>query len=132
MVTLYSVCHIHNHSKSIEQLGIKTNSTLMKLYVILWTGESLTVIMQLTLFIIPRGVGMKAGVSKITLEKYYIGYNALYFFQYTICAGLDLLVLYAYFRLGRRLSTRAVSMVAKNLRKATLQAELAEAEKTQT
>ena len=43
MMTLFSVRHIHKHSQSIEHLGIRTNSTVMKLYVIFWTGMNLTV-----------------------------------------------------------------------------------------
>lgn len=45
--TLFSVLHIHKNSKSIEVLGIKTNSTLMKLYVIFWTTLSLVVLINL-------------------------------------------------------------------------------------
>ena len=36
LTTLFSVRHIHKHSKSIEFLGIRTNSTIMKAYVIFW------------------------------------------------------------------------------------------------
>ena len=41
LITLFSVKHIHKYSKSIKKMGIKTNSTLMKLYVVLWIGLNL-------------------------------------------------------------------------------------------
>ena len=36
LITLTSVRHIHKHSKVIEHLGIKANSTLMKMYAASW------------------------------------------------------------------------------------------------
>lgn len=44
-LTLFSVFHIHKHSKSIEHLGIRTNSSLMKAYVIFWTSLCLVVLL---------------------------------------------------------------------------------------
>ena len=49
LVTLFSVRHIHKHSKSIVQMGIKTNSTVMKLYVVFWISLNLTSLVQLCL-----------------------------------------------------------------------------------
>ena len=45
VITFASVHHIHKHSKSIEHLGIRTNSSLMKAYVILWTSLCFVVLL---------------------------------------------------------------------------------------
>lgn len=49
-------------------------------------------------------------------EKYLIAYNAVYILVYVTCAGLDLLVLFAYYRLGKRLTARQVQLLTENLR----------------
>ena len=40
-VTFASIFHIHRHSKSIESIGVKTNSLLMKIYAVCWTCMNL-------------------------------------------------------------------------------------------
>lgn len=47
-----------------------------------------------------------------------------------LCEGLDLLVLFAYFRLGKRLSTRAANLVTKKLRRDMMIEPSAESEQT--
>ena len=54
-----------------------------------------------------------------TFARYYIAYTSLYTIQYPISSGLDLLVLFAYYRLGKKLSTRAAKLVINNLRSAS-------------
>ena len=47
VTTLFSFWHIHRNTKVIEHLGIRTNSTVMKLYILFFTGLILiTVIMR--------------------------------------------------------------------------------------
>ena len=42
LTSLASFWHIHKHTKTIEHLGIRTNTTAIKLYVLGWTGLTLT------------------------------------------------------------------------------------------
>ena len=37
VITFASMFHIHRNSKSIEYIGVKTNSRLMKVYLAVWT-----------------------------------------------------------------------------------------------
>ena len=124
-LTLFSVFYIHKHSKSIEHLGIRTNSSLMKAYVIFWTSLCFVVLLQMALYLVPRdGHGSwKQHISETKKRKFYISNTSLYFAQYMLCEGLDLLVLFAYFRLGKRLSTRTTKLVTKNLRRANMMSE---------
>ena len=41
IITSTSMYHIHKHSKAIEDIGIKTNSALMKAYAVGWIGLNL-------------------------------------------------------------------------------------------
>ena len=38
LITVVSVRHIHKNSKIIESIGIRTDSKLMKTYVVCWIG----------------------------------------------------------------------------------------------
>ena len=49
LVTLFAARHIHVNSKQIERLGIRTNSTIMKLYVILVISLALCTLSSITL-----------------------------------------------------------------------------------
>ena len=118
--TLFSVLHIHKNSKSIEVLGIKTNSTLMKLYVIFWTTLSLVVLINLLLYFMAKRRLENGYMSEVTFAKLEIVQTSILSFEYMICPGLDLLVIFAYFRLGKKLSARAARIVASNLRRASI------------
>ena len=54
VISLVSVLHIHRNSKVIERLGVKTDSTLMKLYAFCWIGLNLfdIVLFALSFYII--------------------------------------------------------------------------------
>ena len=38
LITVVSVRHIHKNSKIIESIGIRTDSTLMRAYLVCWIG----------------------------------------------------------------------------------------------
>ena len=84
------------------------------------------------LYLMPRDGhgGWKQHISKTTQRKFYISNTSLYFAQYMLCEGLDLLVLFAYFRLGKRLSIRAANLVTKKLRRDMMTEPSAESEQT--
>ena len=59
-------------------------------------------------------------MDKPTVQKLYIAYTSGYVLQYIISGGLDLLVLFAYYRLGKRLNSRAAALVTSSLRAASI------------
>ena len=55
-------------------------------------------------------------MTEETMLKYQIAYTSFFIAGYTFTSGLDLLVLFGYYRLGKRLSARAALLVANSLR----------------
>ena len=54
LVTLFSVQHIHQYSKSIERMGIKTNIRLMYQYVFFWISLNVIILVQITIYSISK------------------------------------------------------------------------------
>ena len=63
LVTLFAARHIHVNSKQIERLGIRTNSTIMKLYVILVISLALCSASSITLTIMDDNIHSKFAVK---------------------------------------------------------------------
>mmetsp|Transcript_1235 Transcript_1235/g.1627 ORF Transcript_1235/g.1627 Transcript_1235/m.1627 type:complete len:141 (+) Transcript_1235:559-981(+) len=114
LTTIFSFRHINKHSKSIERLGVKTNSTVMNLYVLFWFSFGAEIILNIVMYRL-RTDALEDGYIETALN-YQIVYAILYAPQWLLAAGLDILVLFAYFRLCKKLSAEVSELVTESLR----------------
>ena len=108
LISLASVLHIHMNSKVIERLGIKTDSTLMKLYAFCWIGTNLFDIVLFTLsFLIIHEWYDYYWMKHMELVKtlrLQIAYISIFMVVTVFLFLLNSLILSAYNRLSRKLS----------------------------
>lgn len=111
---LYSAHHIHVSSRSIEKLGIKTNSTVMTLYVIVWSSLALTFILTSVCYYYAYYDYDVSNKERVLRLK--IAYLSL--FTGSVLLGIlpEFLLLYLYLRLSEKLSAKATTLIAENLR----------------
>ena len=114
-MTLASVNYIHKHSKAIEYLGIKANSTLMKVYGICWLVILLCLIADTIMIILNHA--LREDDKMVDDAQLFIAITAFFTFTTIINCLLDLLVLYAYHRLNKKLSAKARNLVTEALRR---------------
>ena len=131
LITALSVRHINKHSKGIEAIGIKTDSMLMKLYAVCWVGVNVFAIAIFTLgfFLVDQywyyiyfsnfdwfwGTYDYAFVLRLQ-----ISYICLFMVSFVFLTMLNILILVAYYRLGKKLSSRAKLIVTNTLRTESL------------
>ena len=119
-MTLYSLLHIQKHSKADKRIGIKTDSKLMAAY-------TLCIGLIALLFFPNAIVGSIAVPSMLDRYKDVISHGEVYYERlyltlivvmtviYFSMSILNLLLLLAYYRLGKKLSRRAKLFVASVL-----------------
>ena len=100
--SLISFWYIDKFSKVIDHLGVRTNSAVIKLYVITWVGLVITDIILHTM----RVLSSKSSSDKITM-KLRIVYTSGFAVQWVFTMMLDSLLLYSYSRLETKLSEEA-------------------------
>ena len=118
LITLTSVRHIHKHSKVIEHLGIKTNSTLMQMYAACWLVLLLAFISD-TVLALMFLVRFHKALKNLELEqelRFQIACQALSTLLSLATAMLDWLVLYAYHRLSNKMQAKVKNLVTHTLK----------------
>lgn len=113
LTTILSFRYIHKHSAGVENIGIKTNNSLWRCYVIAWTALGIctlvnTFSIQLLAFDFDKE-------DVVLVYRRLIGTIILWGFGILISAILQILVLYAYYLLSKRMNTKAVRKLARNL-----------------
>lgn len=107
-ISIVSVRHIHNQSKAIERIGIKTDSKLMKLYAFGWIGLNLfeLILLALVIFIFYVADNLRL----------IIVYEITFMVFFVFLVIHNLLIVLAYYRMSRKLSNRTKNLVASTLR----------------
>ena len=100
--SLISFWYIDKFSKVIDHLGVRTNSAVIKLYVITWIGLVITDITLHTMRILSSKYG--SGEMRMKLR---IVYSSGFTVQWIFTMMLDGLLLYSYSRLETKLSEEA-------------------------
>ena len=116
--------HIHVNSKQVESLGIRTSSTLITLYVTFWIGLAIFSVSFLILLIWERVIYIsytKQGINtrkektdrdlRITISEFVV-----LMLLNILGKSLELMILYAYFRLSMKLSAQATKLVTESLK----------------
>ena len=106
--------HIHKHSRSIVRLGIKTDSTLMIVYVICWVGVMAIISINLLMYNFKTRYENQGDLEKAM--RYDIAYVLGYILQWIFGASLDLVILFAYYRLGKKLKPESTCLIEQSLR----------------
>ena len=115
VIGVSSARHITNNSKSVEQLGIRTNSRVMRVYLAFWVTLGF--------------VSIAGGSCMIMLDydrRLHHGQHVKYKVTMVVCiliairslfvTCLDLQLFIAYYRISQKLSDKMSRMVTKNLR----------------
>lgn len=115
VITFASVHHIHKHSKSIESIGVKTDSTLMKIYLISWIALNFFYISHLVLgfFLLPLAVDLseKKEIDSTYGLRVSISFVVCFIIVQIFMSIQDILILMAYHRLGHKVSSRTKHLV---------------------
>ena len=117
MIVFFSARHIHIHSKPLEKLGIKTNNTYMALYVVVWSSMAIFMSIQSGLYISIFYTGWRGSTETARLS---IALAVFFMMVMVMSAALELLVIYSYYSLSKRLSIRARQTIASSLRSSLL------------
>lgn len=115
IVGLLSAWYINKNSKSIERLGISTNSKVLKFYLAFWVSLSVFCIFDIVIV-------LEIDYEKLMGTDHNFDYPAMIIdasfrgIGGSIISCLDLLVLLAYYKNSKKLSARVSKLVTKNLR----------------
>ena len=120
VTTFASMLHIHRNSKIIEHIGVKTNSRLMKVYLIFWTSLNYIYLAHVILIILiaPEALNNYYGdpYDEMYVLKLIIAFIIDSIIILVLISALDLMIMLAYYRLSKKLSTRATKRVIQALR----------------
>lgn len=122
-IVLFSARHIHIHSKPIEKIGIKTSSTVMTLYLLLWSSLAVSMLCQTGLYMkfcyydYPERSEVKRSDYDLLMKtgKLIIAYYVFFMSSMVISAFLQILITYNYFRISKKLSAQARQLIAMSL-----------------
>ena len=122
-IVLLSARHIHIHSKPIEKIGIKTNSTVMTLYLVLWSSLTVCMLCQTGLYIkfcyydYPEQSEVRRSDYDLLMKtgKLVIAYYVFFMSSMVISAFLQILITYNYYRISKKLSAQARQLIAMSL-----------------
>lgn len=110
LTSLASFWHIHKHTKAIEHLGIRTNLTAMKLYVLSWTGLLLTDCFIIIFWQLQEGDQSQKILLHMHIASLYAQVVGI-----VLISVLNLLVIYSYWRLSKKLSVEVQQLVSHDL-----------------
>ena len=118
LTTLLSARHIHLNSMQVEELGIRTNSTLMKVYVVFWLVLTFCVLTHYSIMSWYFKIMDRRGWDKDMNQRQWrlrmaedIDICILNF----ISCSLEIMILGAYFRLTKKYSAEATELVTRTL-----------------
>ena len=115
VITFASVHHIHRHSKSIESIGVKTDSSLMKVYLTSWIALNFFYIAHLVLgcLLLPLAVDLseKREIDSVYGLRVSISFVVCFILVQIFMSVQDILILIAYHRLGHKVSARTKHLV---------------------
>ena len=115
--------HIHLNSQQVEKLGIRTNSTIMKAYVTVWVIFAFLWLLLAIITIWFEKVVAKKGwnwhsapdIDEDGFLKISIAGCVVMDILYVMTAALEVMILYAYYRLSKKLSVQFTKVVALSL-----------------
>ena len=108
-VGVFSARHIENNSRSIERLGIRTNSKIMKFYLGFWTSISIDcIVVGVIMIILTEEHKLKRGEEADEQKlRMLMSASILVSLRIIMASCLDFLVLTTYYRLSKKLSASA-------------------------
>lgn len=121
-VTLLSLRHINKHSKAIEHLGIRANSKLDKIYLSCWFCV-LVVLIAFFILAVLFFAGLLPtddSIDLVYMGNVWLAILSFYCVQVLIIGVLNMVVLYAYYKMNHKLTERAKKMITHVLRRSSL------------
>ena len=113
LITLLSARHIHNNSKQVEKLGIRTNSVIMKVYVVFWISLAVCTTSCFALININTvQIHLADCCDSDFFLRMMIAISTLISLLYVLIASLEIIMLYAYHRISERLSSKETKLLA--------------------
>ena len=137
LITVVSVRHIHNNSKIIESIGIRTDSKLMRAYLVCWIGVNVFAMADFLLcwFILVEywEFDRDGGSNFYRQEKnLLIAEASVFIVMYIFLTLQNSLILLAYYRLAKNLSSQQKKLVADTLRKESISKQRGPADATES
>ena len=117
VVGLLSANHINKNSKSVERLGIRTNSNLIQLYIVLWISLVLDTVTSGALLLVLNQEQEDFHWQHLDKQVFQIQLSAIILMcmRCIISSCLDLLIMFAYYRLSLRLPSKMSLLVTQCL-----------------
>ena len=106
--------HIHKNSKQVERLGIRTNSMIMKLYVIFWIALALCTISSTMLVSIDNKLQYQKH-NNVPRMRIMIAASTFIGMLYFVSSTLEIIMLYAYYRMSQKMTSTETKLVARSL-----------------
>ena len=98
LITFVAACHIHKNSRQVERLGIRTNSLVMKIYVIFLIIFALCTFSSTTLTSINSSDEREhEDDNAVHTLRIVTAASAFLGLRYFLMSSLELLMLYAYY-----------------------------------
>ena len=113
LVAIVSFNHIHKHSAAVEQLGITTNANIIRYQAVLWSVMFFSNVLNSIWFVVlkvnHRYSDIDSCYSQLMIQT--IWYTVIVL----VGSSLQMLVLYTYYLMSKRLSSKAAKLVANSL-----------------